>query len=104
MSATLNGRTLVDASIGFSSSIVTPITASTAVGTLLATNPNRKGAAIHNDSSSILYLKLGTGAAANSYTRKMFADEYMEIPFSYTGIITGVWATATGTAYVTEIS
>lgn len=72
--------------------------------TLLALNTSRKGATIVNDSTAILYVKFGSSASSTSYTVKMVADAYFEVPYGYTGIITGVWASATGNARITEIS
>ena len=36
------------------------------------------------------------------YTAKLIKDAYWEVPFGYSGIITGIWASATGAARVTE--
>ena len=63
-------------------------------------NAARKGATIHNDSTQILYVKFGTTASATSYTVKMVADAYYEVPFGYTGRIDGIWASANGNARV----
>jgi hypothetical protein len=72
--------------------------------TLLALNVARKGATIHNDSSAILYVKFGTTASTTSYTVKMVADAYFEFPFGFTGRVDGIWASATGSARITEMT
>lgn len=72
--------------------------------TLLASNANRLGGMIWNDSSAILYVKFGTTASTTSCTVKMIADAYFEIPFWYTGRIDGIWASATGNARITELT
>lgn len=72
--------------------------------TLLALNTARKGATINNDSSAILYVKFGTTASTTSFTVKMVAESYYEVPFGYTGRIDGIWASATGSARVTELT
>lgn len=73
--------------------------------TLLASNANRLGATIYNDSTEVLYVKFGATASNTSYTVKMIADSYYEIPFGYTGIIDGIWgADASGAARITELS
>jgi len=83
----------------------TNVAASATNVTLLASNANRLGAACFNDSTSALYLKLGATASATSFTVKVFAGGYYEIPVPvYTGIIDGLWDSATGSARVTEIS
>lgn len=72
--------------------------------TLIASNTSRKGATVHNDSTALLYIKFGSAAATNSFTVRVAAQGYYEVPFGYSGIITGVWASATGNARVTEIT
>ena len=72
---------------------------------ILASNANRRGATVYNDSTAILYLALGTAAASTTdFTVKMVADAYFEVPFSYTGQIRGIWASATGNARVGEVT
>lgn len=73
--------------------------------TIVPANAARKGGAITNESPSILYLLLGTGPAiATAYTVKMLTDDYYELPYGYTGIVVGIWASASGWARVTELS
>lgn len=73
--------------------------------TLLAANASRKGATIYNDSTEILYLKLGVTASLTSFTVKMVAQAYYEVPFGYTGNIDGIWANdAAGAARITELT
>lgn len=77
--------------------------------TLLAANALRKGATIVNDSTAILFVKFGSTASTTSFTvelpaRSATASSYYEVPFSYSGVITGIWASATGSARVTEIT
>ena len=75
--------------------------------TLLAANADRAGATIANDSTAVLYLLLGSGtASATNYTVRMVQHAYYEVPFGYTGTITGIWASdpGDGAARVTEIS
>lgn len=79
-------------------------TASTAQ--LLAANSARRGAIITNDSSAILYVKLGTTASTTDYTVQLAQKAYYEVPFHYTGRIDGIWATDPndGGARITEIT
>ncbi len=72
--------------------------------TILASNVNRLGATIFNDSTKTLYLKLGATASTTSYTLKLGPDGYFEVPFGYTGIIDGIWSAANGNARVTELT
>jgi hypothetical protein len=71
--------------------------------TILASNANRLGASIFNDSGAILYLDTTGGTATTSnYTLQIAPNGYYEMPFQYTGLITGIWASATGNARVVE--
>lgn len=73
--------------------------------TILAANVGRTGATIWNDSTAILYLDLTGGTATStSCSVKLVADAYFEVPFHHSGLITGIWASATGSARVTEYS
>lgn len=72
--------------------------------TLLAANSDRLGATIYNDSTAALYVKLGATASTSSFTVKMASDGYFEVPYGYTGVIDGIWASATGNARITEVS
>lgn len=73
---------------------------------LLASNTSRKGVIIHNDSTSILYLKYGATASTTSYTYKIPADGTWEMPAPiYTGALDGIWsADSTGAARITELT
>jgi len=83
---------------------LTNVAGSASSVTLIASNTNRKGAMVQNDSTATLYLKFGTGASATSYTVQMASGSYYEVPFSYTGVITGLWGSATGFARCTEVT
>jgi hypothetical protein len=77
--------------------------------TLLAANSNRLGATISNDSSAILYVKLGATASTSSFTAILAGNGsgiggYFEVPYGYTGVIDGIWASATGNARITELT
>lgn len=72
--------------------------------TLLASSATRLGAAFYNDSSSAMYLKLGATSSTTSFTVKLLAGAYYEIPgpHIYSGIVDGIWDTATGTCRITS--
>lgn len=81
------------------------VSGSASSGTILASNSNRLGAAIYNDSTAVLYLLLASGTASTTnYTVQLAPQFYYEVPFSYTGIIVGIWAAANGAARVTEFT
>lgn len=78
---------------------------SATVVTILASNASRKQAMIYNDSTQILYLKFGATATTTDHTVQMAAASYYELPAPvFTGILTGLWASANGSARVTELT
>jgi hypothetical protein len=87
-------------------STVTAITSTVTNGTTLqATNTARAGLYIFNDSTAVLYVKLGTGATPTDWTIRIAAGGFYELPVPYyRGAVSGVWASANGFARVTEIS
>lgn len=90
----------VTSSAGATSRVAT----STTVATLKTANTARKGLTVFNESAAILYVKLGAAASATDYTYATPASGYYEVPFSYTGAVTGILASATGFAQVTELT
>lgn len=90
-------------SIGAASSTatVTNVSVSTTVATLSASNAAKTKVIIHNENGT-LFVKLGSGATAASYTYRLVANTVVEIS-GYTGIITAIKATGTSAALVTEV-
>ena len=82
----------------------TNVASSAVVVTLLASNIIRKGATIYNDSTQNLFIKLGSGAALNSFTCRLIPQAYYELPYAYDGIVTGIWNIANGNARITEVN
>ena len=74
---------------------------------LMRARPDRRGATIFNDSTQVLYVRLGESgggvASTSDYTIQMATLTYYEVPFDYTGPIYGIWAAANGNARVTEV-
>ena len=83
---------------------VTSVSDLDTVQTLLADNPDRRGFSIFNDSTAILYVKLGSGASASSFSFRIVPQGYYESSgLCYTGVITGIWASdASGAARISE--
>jgi len=88
------------------SSAASGVASSVTVVTILAANSNRLGATIYNEGAATLTLHLGPSASSTVYTLVMAAASYYEVPFNYTGIITGLWSAAAGgnNARVVEMS
>ncbi len=86
-------------------SSVTVVARSASSVTLLASNSSRRGAIIHNDASTDLFVKLGATASTSSFTTRLGAQDSYEVPFRYSGIIDGIWASAgAGDAKITELT
>jgi len=84
---------------------VTSVSADDSSVSILASNADRLGVLIFNDSQANLYLKYGTSASTSSFTVKIPAGAYWEMPDPvYTGALTGVWDSVSGAARITELS
>lgn len=93
-----------DGSLSLSNSAtLSNVSASASSVTLLNANPSRAGSSVMNDSSNILYIKLGATASTSSYTVKVLAGGYYETPFNYLGRIDGIWDGTNGAARITEL-
>lgn len=81
------------------------VASSATVVTLKAANAARLGLTVFNDSTQVLYVLLGAGtASASVYTVQLAAGAYYELPYRFTGVVTGLWASANGNARITEIT
>jgi hypothetical protein len=77
---------------------------STSYGTIATASTGRLGCTIFNTGPGNLHVILGTATASTSvFTVRLSAGDYYEVPFNYTGLIGGIFATA-GTAEVTQLS
>jgi hypothetical protein len=77
---------------------------STSYGTIATASTGRLGCTIFNSGPGNLHVILGTATASTSvFTARLSAGDYYEVPFNYTGLIGGIFATA-GTAEVTTLS
>ena len=78
---------------------------STSYGTIMTASTARLGGQIFNEGAGNLFITLGTATttATSSYTVRLSAGDYYEVPSNYTGLVGGIFATA-GTARVTEVS
>jgi hypothetical protein len=77
---------------------------STSYGTIATASTGRLGCTIFNSGPGNLHVLLGTATASTSaFSVRLSAGDYYEVPFNYTGLIGGIFATA-GTAEVTQLS
>ena len=77
---------------------------STSYGTIATASTGRLGCTIFNGGPGNLHVLLGTATASTTaFTVRLSSGDYYEVPFNYTGLIGGIFATA-GTAEVTQLS
>lgn len=82
----------------------TSVASSSTSVTLLAANANRRAFFVFNDSTQILYVSFTATSTAAAYSVKLFPNSCITSDFIYTGIISGIWASANGAAKVTEFT
>jgi hypothetical protein len=82
----------------------TEVTASTTSVALLPVNANRKGCTIHNTSNDFLYIDFDSAVTNTAYAVRIAANGYYELPFGFTGEVSGAWAKANGKAQIREFT
>ncbi|BBD60597.1 hypothetical protein NIES2109_33960 [Nostoc sp. HK-01] len=80
------------------------VTAATTSGTIIAANSSRRGVTIWNNSTANLYIDFDSSASTTDFAVKIAAGGYYEMPFKYTGVISGVWDAVNGNALVRELT
>ena len=86
-----------------SSATLSNVASSTSSVTLAAADGNRQFLAVFNDSSADLFVKYGATASSTSFTVKVAAGGYWEMPEpTFRGRVDGIWSAANGFARVTE--
>lgn len=94
--------------VASTSATATSVAASTTSVLLLAANENRKGVTLWNSSTALLRVEFAAPAPNTStfanvpYAVEIGAGDYYELPFNYTGTISGIWAAANGNCLVRE--
>ena len=94
----------IPTSVAIRTPTTTSVASSATSVTMLASNANRRGISIANDSTSILRLSYATPAtSANAFiVMQPGSFLWLDQQLMITGTIYGIWATANGTAQVTE--
>lgn len=75
--------------------------------TMLASNASRLAFSLYNDSTSAVFVKLGTTASSSSFTKKMLPGEQWstrDLGVNYTGRIDAIWESAAGNMRITELT
>lgn len=84
---------------------LTQVASSASSVTILAANANRHQFIVYNQGSKILYLAFHSSASLTAYTVQVPSNTMYESSLNgYTGIVTGIWNAANGTAVITEIT
>jgi hypothetical protein len=83
---------------------VTTVASSASSVSLISANTKRKGLTIQNTSTAILYALLGggTATATTAHSVQIPSNGYYEVPYGFTGAVSGIWASANGSANITE--
>ena len=83
----------------------TIVPASTSSTTILAANALRKSSLLYNNSTSVVYIGLGsTSVSPSDYSFPLGGGNLYEVEYGYTGIIKAAWVTGTGQMRVTEFT
>jgi hypothetical protein len=85
----------------------TQVSDTTTDSQLLASNANRRGATIYNDSSGTLLIGLGTTTVTSTnYSARVFTEGHYTVPEGFTGEIRGLWLTDPndGAARISELT
>lgn len=84
---------------------LTSVPSSATSVSILAANAARRQVIVVNESSKTLFLAFAATATQTAYTVSVAGGATYVSPInSYTGVISGIWATANGNARVTEIT
>jgi hypothetical protein len=81
-----------------------PVASAIASTVLLEANVNRKGATFYSASSARLSINLGATASAADCIIELDLGDYWELPFGYTGVVSGVWSAVSGSVLVSELT
>jgi len=87
-----------------STAAATTASIATASATVLLANVNRLGATVYNESGATLYLHMGATASLTAYVLQVAIGGYYEVPFGYTGVLSGITAAATAVVRVVEVT
>jgi len=83
---------------------LTSVASSASSVSLFASNPAAQGRLVYNDSTQVLYVAFASTATTSAYTVQVPPGGYYEFPKPvYTGVSSGIWASANGNARLTEL-
>jgi len=82
----------------------TTVASATTSTPILAANAARRGATIRNASTTFLHLDMDTASSLTDYAVRLNPGAYYEVPYGFTGEITGIWNAVNGSALVREFT
>lgn len=86
------------------SAAITQVASSATTTLLLASNANRRGVKLYNDSNQAAYVAFAATASTSAFTIKMAPRSFYEMEFPiYTGDISALWDSANGNMMVTAL-
>lgn len=83
---------------------LTSVSLTTSTQVLLASNANRRGFMIYNDSLNMLFVAFAATASTTAFSTKIQAGGAYEPGIDYTGVISGIASSASGAARITEFT
>lgn len=86
------------------SAALTTVTSSNSSTSLLASNANRKGFILYNNSTKKCYVAFSATATTSAFTVLLQPNSLFESQNVYTGPISGIWEAVNGNMQVTELS
>lgn len=90
--------------VAAATSTLTSVAASATTVVILASNTARKGCIVTNDSTALLYLAFSATSSTTAFSLKLFPNSSYISDTLYSGVISGIWAAANGSARVTEFT
>ncbi len=85
-------------------STITTLAASTSTAVVLPANPNRRALMFYNTGNSKCYLAYAATASTSVYSVQMQSGSSFEPTVTYTGIISAVFSTNSGSLLTTEMT
>ncbi len=83
---------------------ITSVAGSATSVSILSANAARKGFTVYNDSTAIAKIAFAATASATAFTVLLQPNSFYENNTLYTGVISAIWASAAGSARVTELT
>jgi hypothetical protein len=87
-----------------STGTLTSVAGSATSVSLLASNSSRISATFWNESTSKAYIALSATSSTTAYTIQLLPNSYYELSLAYTGAVSAIWSSATGSMRISEMT